>query len=1456
MDKQKARALHIFLSLGFLAGWVGVSPAAAQPAPARQVLASDATGLTLAIHTPDYEITRRERGGVPYDALTIPGETATTGEPGSPQLPSISFLVGVPPGASISLTVLQAESIPIAGKYDLPPAPTPLPLEAELTPGAMGYPRDPEGYGFDGDLPGELAVIASEAWVRQQRIVRIEVHPFQYNPARQALTWHPDIQVRIEFSSGSATVCADCPFDAETEAMLADSLVNYEWARGWRVPPRSEALHEQIQSPLYTSFLGARYEVVVEQDGIYRLTYAALQAAGMDVDNVNPQTFRLTSQGEDVAIHVFGEGDGSFDPGDYVTFYGEKFRGDIMAERYEASMTKPNNIPGAQGYAPNNWLWQCKSADCALEDYFEAYTDENVYYLLEGGAPGPRMTTRSATPGGAAVPAYYWETHVAEQSNQWFAAEFYSMDVWYWERIQNIGLQKLYTTTLTAVAPGAFTATVYGEMTSDAQNVNSSPDHHSQVTLNSVMVDDTYWDGRQRYIFSQPFPQTSLIEGVNTLGITLQADAAVFAPLMYFDHYEITYAREFEALSNALIFSYNQAGTWKYQVSGFTGGTVEVYDILNARQPVRLTNVGVSGGGPFTASFQSADGASARYALAETTSGVKTPKRITYYEPPDFEAMAEAEYVLITHANFLTATQTLADYREGQGYSVAVMDVADLYREFNDGIYNPMAIKNFLAWTFDEWDTPVRYATLIGTGHWNFKRLGAPGKTYYNPPPVYMPPNMAKVDPWQGEVPSANLLATIIGDDTLPDVYIAHIPVSTDAAMAVVVGKIIGYEAAAYDDWHRNILFIADNVPDAAGDFVALSDAIIEDYIDPNPYFNALRIYEDDGSGVPGGYFYGCIPGQTGNCAVARQALIDTINITGTLLVNYTGHGSLNFWSGESIFSTSNVPSLSNASRLPVVISMTCLDGYWTYPNFNSLTYEMLVASGKGMAGSFSPSGLGVATGHDALQEGFYQSLFDNGEWELGAASLHAKLNLWVDGGNQDLMHTFTVFGDPALGLRTPYGTNLSPGAGANSGFAGTSVTYNLTVENTGLTTDSFDFVFAGNDWTASANPPVVGPLAPNDTVPVQITVNIPPNALNNNTDTVTAIARSLGDRSKTDAAGLTTTAITNWVEVAPAAAAQSGFAGTAVNYTITLTNTHNTADHYTISLTGNAWGTSAPAALGPVAPGAVTTFQVTVNIPASALNNNTDTVTVKAASQLNPAKSDSSVLTTTAQTNWVELTPPAAAQSAFAGTAVNYTITVKNTHNTADQYTIAVSGNGWGTSAPALVGPVSPGGTTTFQVTVNIPAGALNGNSDAATVTATSQLNPGKSDTAALTTTALTNWLTVTPTAQTLFGSAGAVVTYTITVKNTTNAADSYTVSLGGQGWQTTAPAQVGPVSAGGTMTFQVAVTIPQGASPGDSDVVTVTVTSQGNPSKSAAAELETVVSGGQIFLPIVTRH
>jgi hypothetical protein len=173
------------------------------------------------------------------------------------------------------------------------------------------------------------------------------------------------------------------------------------------------------------------------------------------------------------------------------------------------------------------------------------------------------------------------------------------------------------------------------------------------------------------------------------------------------------------------------------------------------------------------------------------------------------------------------------------------------------------------------------------------------------------------------------------------------------------------------------------------------------------------RIYLDD------------YPGAT----EAREAITSTLNITGALFLNYIGHGSVERWAHEKIFRNEDVGSLTNIGQLPVVLSMTCLDGYWIYPTqaFNgnptkrvSLVETLLWSSTGGAVSTFSATGLGVATAHDVLHSGFYQSVFQDDELVFGAATLTAKLMLYATGNNLDLIQTFTVFGDPALRLLVP----------------------------------------------------------------------------------------------------------------------------------------------------------------------------------------------------------------------------------------------------------------------------------------------------------------------------------------------------------------------------------------------------------------------------------------------------
>jgi hypothetical protein len=146
-------------------------------------------------------------------------------------------------------------------------------------------------------------------------------------------------------------------------------------------------------------------------------------------------------------------------------------------------------------------------------------------------------------------------------------------------------------------------------------------------------------------------------------------------------------------------------------------------------------------------------------------------------------------------------------------------------------------------------------------------------------------------------------------------------------------------------------------------------------------------------------------------------------------------------------------------------------------------------------------------------------------------------------------------------------------------------------------------------------------------------------------------------------------------------------------------------------------------------------------------INANTD------ASSSGATPTLSASVTTTTGTN---------AKSGTAGTTVSYMVTVTNTGNKKDSFTLAVSaptGQSWTTSiasgnADNLVG--NPGnGSSNITVEVVIPGGATNGQTSATTFTAVSQNNGAVQATAlTLTTTAI-----ATPTAATRFVNASTGV-------------------------------------------------------------------------------------------------
>jgi hypothetical protein len=107
------------------------------------------------------------------------------------------------------------------------------------------------------------------------------------------------------------------------------------------------------------------------------------------------------------------------------------------------------------------------------------------------------------------------------------------------------------------------------------------------------------------------------------------------------------------------------------------------------------------------------------------------------------------------------------------------------------------------------------------------------------------------------------------------------------------------------------------------------------------------------------------------------------------------------------------------------------------------------------------------------------------------------------------------------------------------------------------------------------------------------------------------------------------------------------------------------------------------------------------------------------------------------------------------------------------------------------------------------------------------------------------------------LSGEPDEAVTYTLTVTNTGDVMDTYTIAISDV-WGAAAPADV-TVDAGLSTTFDVTVTVPASAADGDSDVATVTVTSVNDGAATASADLTTTATTEEsvfiIYLPVVLK-
>ncbi len=155
-------------------------------------------GVEIELDGSDFQRRTVNLEGVAYTQILLPGGMGLP-EPGQPAVPARRALLGVPFGARIAVTVVEADYDEIFGVLLLP-VPRSRPVGRGAYPREVeAYEPDADFYAYDGLYPAQQAEVTGTGVMRDQRVAGISLRPIQYNPALQQLRIARRLRVRVRF---------------------------------------------------------------------------------------------------------------------------------------------------------------------------------------------------------------------------------------------------------------------------------------------------------------------------------------------------------------------------------------------------------------------------------------------------------------------------------------------------------------------------------------------------------------------------------------------------------------------------------------------------------------------------------------------------------------------------------------------------------------------------------------------------------------------------------------------------------------------------------------------------------------------------------------------------------------------------------------------------------------------------------------------------------------------------------------------------------------------------------------------------------------------------------------------------------------------------------------------------------------------------------------------------------
>ncbi|NLJ82723.1 MAG: type IX secretion system sortase PorU, partial [Bacteroidales bacterium] len=741
---------------------------------------------------------------------------------------------------------------------------------------------------------------------------------------------------------------------------------------------------------------GSFYKIAVSKTGIHKITYSDFESLGIDLTSLNINNISIFGNGgnvlpentnhftyddlNEVPIQVVDKNNnGKFDTDDYVVFYA---KGIISWELKDSQYQHKINI-----YSSNGYYFINVDPQVGEKKRVQPVTETNISKTHDIHS------------------FYYYDVYEKdlinpdEVSRIWFSEAF------------DINLSQNYSFSIPDVLENKAIDLIFSVAA-------KSPSSYSQfrITVNNTSnYSINIPPNSPRYSGSITKSSYSFMPNSNTININMTYSKPTNNSKGYMDYIELHAICKLKMHSNQMSFRNIDvvgAGNVAEYTFDTKGNTVTIWDVTNPHDIRKID--GRKNGNNILFKLK-ADSLKELIAFHGSDFYAITP--IGKIANQNLHGNTTADFVIITHPDFLTYANQLADFRKSNdNMTTLVVTTQQIYNEFSSGAQDISAIRNYLKMLYDR--NTVNYPNnvlLFGKPSYDFRNIT---KTNSNFIPNYQGTEaffatgclstddfFVKLDDGEGERNYGSM-----------DMGLGRLPVSTKNQAQIVVQKIINYgaqkslatssnEVSNFADWRNVITVSADD--DADGDHIVNAENIAHVVHQNFPVINIEKIYLDAYKKIS--------TSQGQRYPDANIAMNQRVN-KGTLMFTYMGHGGNNGWAHERYLKLSDIHSWTNKYALPLFYAGSCSFGAYDKTSSISPSEEMLVKSDGGGIAIISATRDSYPTSNENFGKKLHYYAFqkvNNKHRTLGQVFSDSK----NESGNVEM---YVMIGDPSLTLAYP----------------------------------------------------------------------------------------------------------------------------------------------------------------------------------------------------------------------------------------------------------------------------------------------------------------------------------------------------------------------------------------------------------------------------------------------------